>query len=152
MFLFGNSFLNFQDLSSVEMGQKSISYKFIWIIIAGFILRHRYYIAFSYGQTAADLSGLSYNSKKGDVQDDRYNDYYLNLDYWGLEIDQRCRGRLKVWNMSTQRWLQSTVYDRTIAEIGSSKAAMLVFLLSSFWHGFYPAWYLVFFSAFWMNE
>ena len=81
MFLLGNSFLNFQDLSSVEMGQKSISYKLIWITIAGFILRHRYYIAFIYGQTTADLSGLSYNSKKGEVQDDKYNDYYLNIDY-----------------------------------------------------------------------
>lgn len=54
--------------------------------------------------------------------------------------------------MSTQKWLQRTVYDRSINKLGSSKSAMLVFMCSAFWHGFYPIWYMVFFAAFWMNE
>ena len=152
VFLIGSAGIDFHYLSTEEMGNQTLLYKVYWITLYGFILRHRYYIAFSFCQTVADLSGISYNSKKGEIQDDYYNDYYLNISYKDLELDQRCRLRLKSWNMSTQKWLQSTVYDRCLESLGSSKAAMLVFLLSAFWHGFYPVWYLCFFGAFWLNE
>lgn len=52
---------------------------------------------------------------------------------------------MKAWNMGTQRWLKMTFYERNEAKLGKSKAALFTFILSSFWHGFYPSYYLAFF-------
>ena len=52
-------------------------------------------------------------------------------------------GSLKVlldnWNIATVRWLRYSVYERLYSTTA-------VFTVSAFWHGFYPGYYLMFFS------
>lgn len=45
------------------------------------------------------------------------------------------------WNITTQAWLRRIVYDRL--KSGSGKT-LGVFILSAFWHGFYPGYYITF--------
>ena len=44
------------------------------------------------------------------------------------------------WNIGTSQWLRYVVYERLRSTLG-------VFMLSAFWHGFYPGYYLTFFSG-----
>lgn len=117
-----------------------------YMVVAGFLLRHRYYIAFTYGQITADLAGITWNSEN------ESNDLYRNFDWFRIESDNRSRDRLLAWNQGVQRWLKNVCYVRCNNVIGNTKAALLVFLLSAFWHGFYPSFYLVFATAFVLNE
>jgi lysophospholipid acyltransferase 1/2 len=43
------------------------------------------------------------------------------------------------WNIQTQLWLRRIAYDRL-----PTGKTLGVFVLSAFWHGFYPGYYLTF--------
>ena len=49
---------------------------------------------------------------------------------------------MDTWNIGTQVWLRRICYDRlpTLKTLG-------VFVLSAFWHGFYPGYYFTFVIA-----
>jgi lysophospholipid acyltransferase 1/2 len=46
------------------------------------------------------------------------------------------------WNITTLVWLRRVVYDRA-----PFQKTFAVFLVSAFWHGFYPGYYFMFLSA-----
>lgn len=46
------------------------------------------------------------------------------------------------WNIQTQLWLRRIAYDRL-----STGKTLGVFVLSAFWHGFYPGYYMTFVLA-----
>jgi len=46
------------------------------------------------------------------------------------------------WNISTLAWLRRTVYERAY-----KFNTLAVFTVSAFWHGFYPGYYLAFFTG-----
>jgi hypothetical protein len=61
--------------------------------------------------------------------------------------------------LGVQKWLQATFYDRYKDELGKSVSStskcslylfkvpnnrIVTFMLSAFWHGFYPSYYLLF--------
>lgn len=136
----------FQMMSGPNWSKFSFAWKCTWILVAGWVLRARYYIAFTYGQMAADLCGISYDSEKDD------NTKYRNFDMWGVEWDQRLKVRVLAWNQSVQHWLSHVCYIRYKKMVGTANAALAVFILSAFWHGFYPAWYVLFTSAYCMLQ
>ena len=47
------------------------------------------------------------------------------------------------WNILTTHWLRHTVYER----FHPSVAVWAVFVVSAFWHGFYPGYYIAFLTA-----
>jgi len=47
------------------------------------------------------------------------------------------------WNILTTHWLRHCVYERVHPSIGT----WVVFLVSAFWHGFYPGYYIAFLTA-----
>lgn len=53
------------------------------------------------------------------------------------------RDAINNWNMGTNRWLRSIVYERVPKQYGT----LLTFSLSALWHGFYPGYYLTFASG-----
>ena len=46
------------------------------------------------------------------------------------------------WNIQTQLWLRRIAYDRL-----PTGKTLGVFVLSAFWHGFYPGYYMTFVLA-----
>jgi hypothetical protein len=79
-----------------------------------------------------------------------------NINPWVFEMSPQYRDKIKSWNMSVQGWLQKCIYHRfrtpeqyRKSNADKSKGQLLVFLVSAFWHGFYPGYYISFF--FWYN-
>ena len=64
-----------------------------------------------------------------------------NIDVLGVELGMSMRDYTNKWNKNTQSWLQRYVYERT------NNSLTAVYMVSAFWHGFYPGYYLFFMSV-----
>jgi hypothetical protein len=105
-FLALNPYFPFQAMSGPLWEKYSFSWKCVWILVAGFVIRVYYYITFSYCQIAVDLSGISYDSEQDN------NELYRNIDFWKIEWDQRPKKRFVKWNQSVPHWLNHICYIR----------------------------------------
>ena len=59
-----------------------------------------------------------------------------------LQFSTSLKKLIDNWNITTTKWLRHTVYCRV-----SWQPTFMVFLISAFWHGFYPGYYLCFTSG-----
>lgn len=71
---------------------------------------------------------------------------------WGLATSTRVKDFLASWNISVHNWLKYYVYLRLLDEKKkggtNAFAALMSFLVSAIWHGFYPGFYSFFLGAF----
>eukprot|EP01016_Furgasonia_blochmanni_P011871 TRINITY_DN1555_c0_g1_i13.p1 TRINITY_DN1555_c0_g1~~TRINITY_DN1555_c0_g1_i13.p1 ORF type:complete len:334 (-),score=32.79 TRINITY_DN1555_c0_g1_i13:792-1793(-) len=127
--------------------KSSILYQFLYIQAFATLLRMRYYAGWKLAQTSIDFQGLSYNGyedfeeKQSQVKWDRVETSVIRCEYFGdWHYYAEC------WNRSIHLWLKHNVYERLIknAKVKGSMASNATFIISAFWHGFYPAYYLVF--------
>ena len=69
----------------------------------------------------------------------------VQLDY---ELTGNCKIKIAKWNISIQKWLQHTVYERLLdADHKKYKGFLgtnITLQVSAFWHGFYPCYYACF--------
>uniref|UniRef100_A0A914URM3 Lysophospholipid acyltransferase 7 n=1 Tax=Plectus sambesii TaxID=2011161 RepID=A0A914URM3_9BILA len=81
----------------------------------------------------------AYNRTKDDATEWSY-EAIKNLDIGQVEMSDGFRSGMRAWNRSVQYWLATYVYKR------SPKAARmpLTMLVSAFWHGIHPGYYLSF--------
>lgn len=70
---------------------------------------------------------------------------------WNLETSTRVKDFLANWNISVHEWLKYYVFLRQLdnKKRGGSnlRAAMITFLVSAIWHGFYPGFFVFFIGA-----
>ncbi|CBQ70814.1 conserved hypothetical protein [Sporisorium reilianum SRZ2] len=127
--------------------------KLLWIQVAGFMARTKYYGIWSLTDGACILSGLGYNgvdAKTGKTRWDRCR----NIDIPKIEFANNWKELLDHWNMNTNVWLRNNVYKR-IARPGKKpgfKSTMTTFFTSAFWHGLEPGYYLSFILAGFMQS
>ncbi len=73
------------------------------------------------------------------------------MDIYKLEMSMRVKDFLANWNISVHEWLKYYVYlrllDNTKRGGTNLKAAMLTFIVSAIWHGFYPGFMVFFLGA-----
>lgn len=69
-------------------------------------------------------------------------DKYTGCKKKNIEIATNCRMIIANWNIPTVKWLKRTVHDRT-----EHHRVLATFVVSAFWHGFYPGYYLCFVSV-----
>lgn len=112
-------------------------YVVIWIALVG--VRFKYYFGWKIAEGAACMSGLGYNGidkTTGKHQWDRVE----NINAVKYETSQSLRTSSQNWNKTTNLWLRRYVYDRA----PSSVNLYFTYLVSAFWHGFYPGYYMFF--------
>ena len=105
-------------LYTQEYGMKSIPYKFVYFMVAGFGLRVFYYGPFNFTTAAIQSSGLGYNGKSEERLDKweaafkffglgyhrknlkRYDkwDKIIGVYVWKLESSWSCLDMLRYWN------------------------------------------------------
>jgi len=93
-------------MTGKEWHSSSSLYCLMFIWVAGFVMRVKFYNGFTASNLTADLSGICWNSKNQD------NSTYKNFDFWGVEWDQRVMIRMKSWNIAVQKWLNDCCYNR----------------------------------------
>ena len=77
-----------------------------------------------------------------------------NVNIRKIELSPNIRTMLTGWNSNTAEWLRHSVYHRIYppgSQGSTSIATFITFLLSAFWHGFYPGYYFSFLGMAWMT-
>lgn len=129
------------SLKDPSFQDKSFLIKMFFIIMVTTAQRPKYYFAWSIGEAANNNAGfgISGYDEKGNAKWDLVN----NADVLQIEFCTSLKVLLDNWNKTTTLWLRHVVYDRipTLKMLG-------VFAVSGAWHGFYPGYYITFFTGF----
>ncbi|PIA15801.1 MBOAT-domain-containing protein [Coemansia reversa NRRL 1564] len=120
----------------------------LYLCITGVVVRAAYYTAWKMSEGACILTGLGF-----DGYDEHGNPRWMdiaNIHVRDVELGSSIKQLIDNWNIGTNTWLRNHVYLRIIspsatgARVSSTKANILTFLVSAWWHGFYPGYYLTF--------
>ncbi|KAJ2615003.1 Lysophospholipid acyltransferase [Coemansia sp. RSA 1365] len=120
----------------------------LYLCITGVVVRAAYYTAWKMSEGACILTGLGF-----DGYDEHGNPRWMdiaNIHVRDVELGSSIKQLIDNWNIGTNTWLRHHVYLRitppsaTGPRVSSTKATMLTFLISAWWHGFYPEYYLTF--------
>lgn len=162
LFLFSGSKYDYMRLTKpVAAGGVSdlpFGRRMLFIQLAGFMARTKYYGVWSLTDGACVASGLGFNGyapappSKATGTSDHWVarwDRCLNVDILHIELANNWKEVLDHWNINTNIWLRNNVYKRLVppgTKPGFS-ASMFTFLTSAFWHGVAPGYYLAFVLA-----
>ncbi|PVU95128.1 hypothetical protein BB561_002022 [Smittium simulii] len=122
-------------------------YKIYYLIASGFVYRSMYYIAWKMSEGACMVTGLGFS---GFNKEGKYTFHSIsNVEIIKVEFATYHRQVMSCWNIGTNNWLRQYVYLRVMPEskTSSSTATLITFIVSAWWHGFYPGYYLAFITA-----
>lgn len=141
-------------------GMRGFTYRFLYIIPVFLCFRLRFYIGWLIAESACISSALgaypldskplpgrgptvAISRAKDSVE---MNSFYAiqNIDIYNIEVSVTMAQTMRHWNMTVQTWLVYYVYKRFPVK-GIRYHA--VFLVTSFWHGVHPGYYLCFLST-----
>lgn len=107
-----------------------------------------YILAFTFETGVIVASGLGYNGKDEATGADRW-DKIIGVYIWDVETATNVNSLLKAWNHRVHIWLKYYVSERLTGAGNrpSSFDYMATYMISAFWHGFYPMYYINFFLA-----
>lgn len=123
-----------------EILEKPFLYRLVYYFISSGSQRSKYYLAWVLSDAVNNASGLGFNGY--DEDDNPKWDLITNINVWKLETCTSMKSIFDNWNIQTQIWLRRIAYDRL-----ATGKTLGVFVLSAFWHGFYPGYYMTFVLA-----
>lgn len=115
-------------------------YAVIWVALVG--VRFKYYFGWKIAEGAACMAGLGYNGIDKTTARHKWN-RVENIDVLNYETSKSLRTSSQCWNKTTNLWLRRYVYDRAPPSVN----LYFTYLVSAFWHGFYPGYYMFFLSV-----
>lgn len=128
------------DKQFFETGSFFSRYATIWVALLG--VRFKYYFGWKIAEGSACMAGLGYNGIDKASGSHRW-DRVENINVWAYETSQSLRISSQNWNKTTNLWLRRYVYDRAPRGVN----LYFTYLVSAFWHGFYPGYYMFFLSV-----
>ncbi|KAJ2650456.1 Lysophospholipid acyltransferase [Coemansia sp. RSA 1250] len=128
--------------------QRTFASTALHLCITGVVVRAAYYTAWKMSEGACIVAGLGFDGL--DAGRARWLDI-ANVHVRGVETGSSLRQLIDSWNIGTNTWLRHHVYlriaQRPEGSRASTRATVLTFLVSAWWHGFYPGYYLTFVMA-----
>ncbi|VDO02538.1 unnamed protein product [Rodentolepis nana] len=106
-----------------------------------FSTRLKYY----FGWCLAEMLGICAGNGYTGIDPETHSTLWLNVhnfDFFQVETAPNLKLLIDAWNIGTVRWLREVVYLRAPLKFRT----VFVFLVSAFWHGLYPGYYLMFLS------
>jgi lysophospholipid acyltransferase len=98
-------------------------------------------------------SGLGYAGKGEKTGEEKFDKIY-SIRVIDVEFGLSPQTMMIHWNHQIHIWLKHYIYNRTLVP-GKRPGLMnnmAVFITSAFWHGFYPFYYVMFFSSAILSE
>jgi len=127
-----------------NLSEKMVNSPFInrlaFLFFSVFCVRVKYYFAFILSEAINNAAGLGFNGyDKSGIPE---WDLLTNVKPLQLETATSLKVVIDVWNIQTAIWLRRVCYDRL-----PNGRTLGVFVISAFWHGFYPGYYVCFILA-----
>lgn len=137
--LVGSAKFSLSNVLSEEVLAMPFFERWLFTLIALFFCRMKYYFAWKVAEGSCVVAGFGFEGYAEDGSVKGWNGI-SNMDILGFETATNTAEASKAWNKGTQKWLQRYVYFR------NSESLIITYFVSAFWHGFYPGYYLFFFS------
>ena len=136
LYAYLDSLTNISHLASEESSTWSFLHYMLYVYICGFISRMKYHGTWKISEGVCIVNGFGYQGKD-EHENDQWNGI-LNTNMIASETATNLSYFTRNWNIRTQQWLQRYVYQRTNGSL------FCLYLVSAFWHGFYPGYYIFF--------
>jgi lysophospholipid acyltransferase len=141
-----------------EFMNQSIIYKYFFMLASVHVLRSKYYIGWKISQAAVIFCGLGYDVKTNEKGESVATfDRIENINITKFELEINPLNRIKYWNRTVHLWLKYHVFmrlvnvERKLFMNNKPLASLITFMVSAFWHGFYPG-YFVFFLQYYLID
>lgn len=142
IFIYGSALFPYLRNTDVEyMANTGVIEKLLFMQISLFVVRCKYYVAWSLADAVCNTAGLGFNGY--DENNKPKWNKFSNIDILGIEFATGFKLYLDSWNIMTVKWLRRVCYERA----PSAYRTQLTFLLSACWHGFFPGYYMTFLSG-----
>nr|CAH8845882.1 unnamed protein product [Trichobilharzia regenti] len=131
----------FDFVLTEAFGSYSLLHRIFYVTVSLFLIRQKYYFAWGLAEVNGVAIGVGYTGqcpRTGRT----LNHHVRNFNFIQVESGIGLKDVVDAWNISTTRWLRETFYDR----LPTAYRTILVFIISAFWHGFYPGYYIMFLS------
>ncbi|VDM33413.1 unnamed protein product [Hydatigera taeniaeformis] len=109
------------------------------MVAAFFVARLKYYFGWSLAEMLGICAGNGYTGLDPETRTTLWTKVH-NFDFFKVETAPNLKILIDAWNIGTVRWLREVVYFRAPLRFRT----VLVFIVSAFWHGLYPGYYLMF--------
>lgn len=152
IFMLGSSYFSLPDCWGDEYATWPFWYKVVFYHLAMSFKRFFYYGPFSFTTGAIIASGLGYNGQ--DKEGKHKWDKIIQIFVIEIETGKSPNELLRYWNHQVHLWLKYYIGARITPKDKRPTfgANMVVFLVSAFWHGFYPFYYVTFVCLFIFTE
>ena len=141
-----------------EFVNKSIGYKYFYMVTSMLVMRSTYYTAWKLSQASVNFTGLSYNKKLKTKDSEDSFDKIDSCNLKEIELNVNPRVRIQYWNRSVHLWLKYYVFLRLLnvnhKKFKNNKivASLITFMISALWHGFYPVYFIFFFEYYMIEQ
>ncbi|GMM39065.1 lysophospholipid acyltransferase [Saccharomycopsis crataegensis] len=145
LFFKGASFVSTDAIFDPKFKSHGFISKAVILYILGVTYRFKYYAAWTISEAGCILCGLGYNGYDKQTGKFKWN-AVQNVDPIAFETGQNAHVCLEAWNMNTNKWLKNYVYLRVKHKNRKPgfKSTLFTFVVSAFWHGTRPGYYLSF--------
>ncbi|KAI8804263.1 MBOAT, membrane-bound O-acyltransferase family-domain-containing protein [Cladochytrium replicatum] len=144
-------------LTTNDFNLKPFWFRAVFLMIAAFMARCKFYAAWKLSESACTLVGISYNGIKNNTSEVLWN-RVENVNVYDVETAQSPRAFVNQWNKNASNWLRQSVYIRISPPRGDGQsvrgvlrsrevANFATFLCSALWHGFRPSYYILFLTG-----
>lgn len=111
------------------------------------LARSKYYFAWSFAEIGLVSSAFSY--RPATAEKPEHWDAAKNVQALSVECPPDFSYVPRLWNIATHEWLKNHLFFRL--PVHRSLGAPIVFLVSAFWHGFYPSYFAAFMCFFFVD-
>jgi len=153
-----SKYFHYHYVITEEFGKTALLYKLFYISVSMIGFRSKFYTIWKLTTAGCILNGLSYgviiNEKTGEKKE--HFDKIKHTEINSVELNTVTRVKIEYWNHTVHLWLKYNVMLRLINLPDQYKffkvnRNFITFMCSSFWHGFYPMYYLSFFDFYLIN-
>ena len=119
--------------------------KIILIMIYVNFAKLKYYFCWKFAEFLSILLGFGYNGFYENSTEIKW-DFFKNVDIYKMETADSICQIVSNWNIQTEKWLRYYVYERLSQnEKLRNWSSLMTNMVSAFWHGLYPGYYIAFF-------
>jgi lysophospholipid acyltransferase 1/2 len=128
------------NLSAEVMNSSSILYRLGYLLISVEVAKSKYFFAWVWADAISNAAGLGFAGYDEKGRPDWSG--IQNVDVIGFQTATSLKTLIDSWNITCAMWLKYVCYDRV-----PYHKRFLTFVLSAFWHGFYPGYFATFISG-----
>ncbi|CAK8696774.1 unnamed protein product [Clavelina lepadiformis] len=115
--------------------------RFLYLYGSLFVSRAKYYGVWLFADAVHNVAGIGFS---GYCEDGKPQwELISNINILNIEMATGLKTYIDNWNITTVKWIRLVAYDR----LSTKYRTWACFMLSAFWHGFFPGYYMMFLTC-----